>query len=43
MKSHQFDVIIAGGGIIGLTAALAMAQRNFTVALLDTGDLQIKS
>jgi 2-polyprenylphenol 6-hydroxylase len=43
MKSHQFDVIVAGGGVIGLTAALAMAQRNFTVALLDAGDLQIKS
>ncbi|WP_419419748.1 FAD-dependent oxidoreductase [Legionella sp. D16C41] len=42
MKSRQFDVLVAGGGIIGLTAALAMAQRNYNVALIDAGDLQIK-
>ncbi|STX49979.1 2-polyprenyl-6-methoxyphenol hydroxylase [Legionella busanensis] len=43
MKSHQFDVIVAGGGVIGLTAALAMAERNFSVALLDAGDLEINA
>lgn len=42
MKAHQFDVITAGGGIIGLAAALAMAERNFKVALIDAGDLQAK-
>lgn len=37
--NHQYDVLIVGGGVIGLTAALAMAQCNYTVALLDAGSL----
>lgn len=39
--SLQFDVLIVGGGVVGLTAALAMAQRNYTVAVIDSGPLKI--
>ncbi len=38
---QQFDVLISGGGIIGLTAALAMAQRHFHVGLVDAGNLEV--
>lgn len=37
--NHEFDVLIAGGGVVGLTAALAMAQRHYTVAVIDSGAL----
>ena len=37
--THSFDVLVVGGGIVGLTAALSMAQRNYTVAVLDAGEL----
>ncbi len=33
--SHVFDVLIVGGGIVGLTASLAMAKRGYSVALMD--------
>ena len=33
MKS--FDVIVVGGGCVGLTAALSLAQHQFNVALID--------
>lgn len=33
------DVIIVGGGIVGLTAALAMASRSYSVAVIDAGSL----
>ncbi|WP_058534346.1 FAD-dependent oxidoreductase [Legionella saoudiensis] len=36
----QFNVLIIGGGIVGLTAALAMAQRGYTVAVIDAGSLK---
>lgn len=39
--SH-YEVIIAGGGIVGLTAALAMQQRGYSVALIDAGSLKIE-
>ncbi len=32
-----FDIAIAGAGPVGLTLALALARREFTVALIDTG------
>ena len=35
----SFDVVIIGGGIVGLTAAIAMSQRDFSVALIDAGGL----
>lgn len=37
--SQQFDVVVVGGGVVGLTAALAMAQRGFAVAVVDAGTL----
>jgi len=43
MKPEEFDIIVAGGGIVGLTAALAMAKRHLTVAVIDAGDLQSKN
>ena len=39
----QFDIIIAGGGIIGLSAAIAMRQRGFSVAIVDAGSLTVDS
>lgn len=39
MRTEQ--VIIVGGGIVGLSAALAMAQRGHAVDLVDAGDLQV--
>ncbi|KGP62984.1 2-polyprenyl-6-methoxyphenol hydroxylase [Legionella norrlandica] len=39
--SQPFDVLIVGGGVVGLTAALAMAQRNYTVAVIDAGMLSV--
>lgn len=41
--SLQFNVLIVGGGIVGLTAALAMAQRGYSVAVIDAGSLKIDS
>lgn len=37
--NHQFDVLIVGGGVIGLTAALAMARCHYSVGLVDAGNL----
>lgn len=36
-----FDACIVGGGIIGLSAALGMAQRGFQIALIDHGSLTV--
>lgn len=38
---EQYEVLIVGGGVVGLTAALAMAQCNYTVGLIDAGSLQV--
>ena len=35
----SFDVIVIGGGIVGLSAAIALSQRDFSVALIDAGAL----
>lgn len=37
MKQH-YEVIVIGGGVVGLTAALAAAQRGFATALIDAGN-----
>lgn len=37
----ETDVLIIGGGIVGLSAALALHQRGHTVALIDAGDLTL--
>ena len=34
-------VIVIGGGVVGLSAALAMQQRGYSVTLLDAGSLQV--
>ena len=34
-----YDVIVVGGGIIGLSAAIAMSKRNFRVAVIDASSL----
>lgn len=33
------SVVIIGGGIVGLTAALALAERNISVVLLEKGHI----
>lgn len=38
---HQFDTLIVGGGVVGLSAAIAMKQRGFSSAVLDAGSLMI--
>lgn len=37
--SLEFNVLVVGGGIVGLASALAMAQRGYTVAVIDAGSL----
>lgn len=39
----NYDVVIVGGGVVGLAAALAMHQRGYSVALLDAGTLQVNA
>lgn len=39
--SLQFNVLVLGGGVVGLTAALAMAQRGYRVAIIDAGSLSV--
>lgn len=36
-----FDVLVVGGGIVGLSAAVAMKQRGFNVGLIDGRDIAI--
>lgn len=38
-----FDVLIIGGGIVGLTAAIAMGRRGYTVAVIDAGPLTVNT
>jgi len=37
--TQDADIIIAGGGVIGLSAAIGMRQRGFSVAIVDAGSL----
>ncbi|PCI33631.1 MAG: 2-octaprenyl-6-methoxyphenyl hydroxylase [Alphaproteobacteria bacterium] len=39
MKSEQFDVVISGGGVVGMTLACALAQNGLSVALVEYSDL----
>ena len=38
---NQFDVVVVGGGIVGLSAAIAHGMRGFSVALIDAGSLSV--
>lgn len=35
------DVLIIGGGVVGLTTALALAQRDYQVAIVDSGTFKL--
>lgn len=35
-------VVVVGGGVVGLSAALAMHQRGYTVVVLDAGSLHVE-
>lgn len=37
--SQSFDIVIVGAGVVGLTAAIAMQQRDFSVAVIDASSL----
>ena len=37
--NQSYDVVVIGGGIVGLSAAIAMCQRDYSVALIDAGDM----
>ncbi|KTD54833.1 oxidoreductase with FAD/NAD(P)-binding domain protein [Legionella sainthelensi] len=41
--SLEFNVLVVGGGIVGLVSALAMAQRGYTVAIIDAGSLKTET
>src|SRR5688500_39106 len=38
LAEHEFDVLVVGGGIYGLTIAYDAAQRGLTVALVERAD-----
>jgi len=38
MSKAVFDVLVAGGGIIGLTTGLQLAQSGRSVAIFDRGN-----
>jgi 2-polyprenylphenol 6-hydroxylase len=39
--SECVDVLVVGGGVVGLTAAIGMASRGFSTAVLDAGVLDV--
>ncbi|MFV9876213.1 MAG: UbiH/UbiF/VisC/COQ6 family ubiquinone biosynthesis hydroxylase [Rickettsiales endosymbiont of Dermacentor nuttalli] len=42
MNNTNFDVLIVGGGIIGLTLACALASKNLKVALIEKSDMELR-
>lgn len=40
-KTFHFDIAIVGGGLAGSLAALALADRGFSCALIDAGDPKV--
>lgn len=40
--SQAYDVAIVGAGVVGLAAAVAMRQRQYSVALIDAGSFEIQ-
>lgn len=41
MTTQSFDVLVVGAGVVGLSAALAMAQRDYKVAVIDAGSITV--
>lgn len=41
--AHKLDIAVIGGGVVGLTAALAMAVRGYRIGLFDAGDFNAKT
>ncbi|KTD76537.1 FAD-dependent oxidoreductase [Legionella waltersii] len=41
--SPTYDVLVIGGGVVGLSAALAMAKRQLHVAVIDAGPIYKES
>lgn len=41
--NQSFDVLVIGGGVVGLAAAIAMSQRHLSVALIDAGTLSVET
>lgn len=39
--NQSFDVLVVGGGIVGLSAAIGMRLRGYSVALIDAGALSL--
>lgn len=39
--SEHYDVIVVGGGIVGLSAAMALSQRQLSVAVIDAGPINV--
>ncbi|MCP0914791.1 MULTISPECIES: FAD-dependent monooxygenase [Legionella] len=37
--SEYYDVLVLGGGVVGLSAAIAMRQRGYSVGIVDAGML----
>ena len=40
MVHNQFDCIVLGGGLIGLTAALALSKLNLNIAIVERNPLE---
>lgn len=38
-RSEKFDVVLSGGGVVGMTLAYALAQNGLTVALVEYTDI----
>lgn len=38
---QQVDVVVVGGGVVGLTSALGMLQSGFSVAIIDNGTMAV--
>jgi 2-polyprenylphenol 6-hydroxylase len=41
MNSSQYDIIILGSGLVGLTLANILAEQSFTVAIVDANTIEI--